>query len=479
MQAQTAEPAPRSERILADRYWLGRLLGVGATASVFEAVDMKKNRRVAVKRLHRELADNAALREQFLSEAVIANRIHHSGVVRILDVSDGEADPAFLVMELLRGETLEQRCSPLALRMDACEVGAISYEVLDVLSAAHDQGVFHCDIKPSNLFLTNDAAVKLLDFGAARLVDAEDSAAIPTPVGTPGFMPPEQIVGPVTEIEARSDVWSVGALAYHLLSGRHANDGQTPREMLLLGASSAPPPLASFVPCVGIALARVIDRALCIEKRDRWASARDMQLALAEAYRETFGTDLARQRGRDVVRPAPHHARPQNPRSASTLRSRVDSLPSPSKTLASTLPSARTATEPATLPMDRRRQAIVAAAGMALALQGTALVSTSGGAPGLLSLGSLGIAFGVWLIAWMIGSSGRSMRRRSVARRSSIAAPGSRAGSAGYAASTMKPEGTRLVASITSLMSACSNHSEQRRFSGLSQNASICSRTGR
>jgi len=176
-------------------------------------------------------------------------------------------------------------------------------------------------------------------------------------------------------------------------------------EMMLLGASSAPAPLASSVANVGSALARVIDRALRVEKRDRWPSARDMQSALAEAYRETFGTDLVRRGPRrpDPARPVPHDARPQRREPASTLRSRVDLPPSSSRTQAATWRSATIVTDPAAVPRGQRRQRVVGAAGMASVIQGTALVSTSTAAPALLWLGGLGIAFGVWLLAWATG----------------------------------------------------------------------------
>lgn len=196
---QVSTARPGFGKILANRYWLGRRIGAGATASVFEAVDMKDDRRVAIKLLHPELQEDAGLRVEFVAQAVAATRVRHSGVARVLEVSDREEGPAFLVMDRLWGETLEERGSRLGPRWDTGEVAVIVYELLDVLAAAHDEGVVHCDIKPSNVFLTDDGAVKLLDFGAARLAEVQASAAGPTPVGTPGFMPPEQILGPSAE----------------------------------------------------------------------------------------------------------------------------------------------------------------------------------------------------------------------------------------------------------------------------------------
>jgi eukaryotic-like serine/threonine-protein kinase len=409
--AASAEAGPG--RILADRYWLGRPLGTGATASVFEALDTRDDRRVAIKLLRPELESDATLRAQFLSQAAIASRVPHAGIARVLGVSDGEGGPVFLVMDRLWGETLEERCC----RLNAGEVAAILYELLDVLAAAHDEGVVHCDIKPSNVFLTNDGVVKLLDFGDARLTDAQDTAARPTPVGTPGFMPPEQILGPYTEIDVRSDVWSVGALGFTLLSGRPPHHGQTPLETMLLGASSEVPALGPLVPAVPGALARVIDRALCKEKCKRWPSARDMQLALAQAYRQTFGADLALSRSRSGGFPAgirPPVAKTPREYFVPTLVSRVDAAPPSSKTRGPTPRSEQVAATPG-IPVVQGGRGLQGAAGAALAVLGTAVVSLSTCAPALVSLGGLGMAFGGCLLARAISAVHAALSEQAIA----------------------------------------------------------------
>lgn len=191
----------------------------------------------------------------------------------------------FLVMELLDGETLDARWERSGRRLEVREVVDLVLALLDVITAAHARGVVHRDLKPENLVLTRDGRLKVLDFGVARLLEASPTRTRTGAVfGTPAFMPPEQALGRTREVDALSDVWAVGATAFSLLSGRFVHDGETAEEMLVRSATEPAAPLEVVAPHVPAPLARVFDRALALEKRDRRQGAHAMRDALAQTY---------------------------------------------------------------------------------------------------------------------------------------------------------------------------------------------------
>ncbi len=182
--------------------------------------------RVALKVLHRDVAISAEVRTRFLREGYAANSVDHPGSVRVLDDDRAEDGSIFLVMELLDGETLDARFERSNRKLGVSEVVTLIVDVLDVLAAAHAKGVVHRDIKPENLFLTREGKVKVLDFGIARLRTASLARAGTARgefFGTPAFMSPEQALGRTDTVDARSDLWSVGATAFTLLSGQYVH----------------------------------------------------------------------------------------------------------------------------------------------------------------------------------------------------------------------------------------------------------------
>ncbi|MGO9710320.1 MAG: protein kinase domain-containing protein [Polyangiaceae bacterium] len=266
---------------LKGKYQLDRILGVGGMAVVYAATHRNRNR-VAVKVLHPELAVDASLRARFIREGYVANTVEHRGTVRVLDDDVDEDGAVFLVMELLEGETLEARWERCGRRLDAKEVAILMRDLLDVLATAHTKGIVHRDIKPENLFLTSDGTLKVLDFGIARLRAASPSATRSGHVlGTPAFMPPEQALGRVREVDALSDVWAVGATTFTLLSGRLVHEGETPEEMMVHAATRRADHVADVAPGVPTEFAEIVDRALAFEKRERWPSAQAMRDALS------------------------------------------------------------------------------------------------------------------------------------------------------------------------------------------------------
>ncbi|MBK8213236.1 MAG: serine/threonine protein kinase [Myxococcales bacterium] len=281
------------------KYTLLRAIGEGGMAVVYEALHRNGNR-VALKLLRPEVSVGADVRARFVREGYAANKVPR-GAVRILD--DDERDGlAYLVMELLDGVTLDvfaravldeqsgrgdRRPVPAALAV------AIGAHILVTLSLAHDAGVVHRDIKPENVFLERSGTVKLLDFGIARVaMPGEKSSTVTGRVlGTPAFASPEQAYGRRAEVDARSDIYSVGATLFTILSGRLVHEADSPEEALILAATEPAQKLGT-VTDIHPAIAEVVDRALRHERDERWPTAAAMGAALREAHRVAFGAPV-------------------------------------------------------------------------------------------------------------------------------------------------------------------------------------------
>ena len=160
----------RVGKTLRKRYRLDALIGIGGMAAVYRGAHRNGNR-VAIKVLHPELSTNADIRGRFLKEGYTANAVDHAGAVRVLDDDVDDDGTVFIVMELLEGETVDTRWTRSSQRLPFRDVLSFAYEVLDVLAAAHANGIVHRDVKPENLFFTREGKVKVLDFGIARMRD--------------------------------------------------------------------------------------------------------------------------------------------------------------------------------------------------------------------------------------------------------------------------------------------------------------------
>jgi eukaryotic-like serine/threonine-protein kinase len=276
---------------LRDKYRLDRILGEGGMAVVYAATHRNK-KRFAVKVLHRGYSSSSEVHGRFLREGYVANTVDHPGAVAVIDDDVAEDGSAFLVMELLEGATVESLRVERGGKLELPVVLAVAYQLLDVLAAAHERGVVHRDIKPENVFVTRAGLVKVLDFGIARLREENvSSSATKTGMhlGTPAFMSPEQASGRTSQVEARSDLWSVGATLFHLLTGRDVHIGETPQHMVMLAATTPAPSLASVMPGVPSSVAEIVDRALALDKNLRWAKAAAMREAVRIAYEELTG----------------------------------------------------------------------------------------------------------------------------------------------------------------------------------------------
>jgi serine/threonine-protein kinase len=276
----------RVGQTLANKWTIDRLIDTGGMAAVYQATH-RNGKKVAIKMLHPAIASHADVRDRFLREGYVANQVDHPGAVSILD-DDQTADGApFLVMELLEGESLDSWMARVGEVLPIGDVLAVADQVLDVLSAFHARNVIHRDIKPGNLFVTKTGVVKVLDFGLARLRDPRVGGA-PTAsgivLGTASYMPPEQAQGKSDQIDARSDVFAVGAVMFRALTGRVIHEGRTPTDRLFLAMKDRAPSLGTIAPHMPMWVVGVVDKALAFKKEDRFASAADMRSAVRSTF---------------------------------------------------------------------------------------------------------------------------------------------------------------------------------------------------
>jgi serine/threonine-protein kinase len=254
-------------------------------AAVYAATH-RNGSRVAIKMLH-PLVATEETKQRFLREGYLANSVGHPGVVQVLDDDVAEDGSIFLVMELLEGESLESYAAR-RVKLAPPDVLAVGEPVLDILVAAHAKGIVHRDVKPENILLCTDGRVKLLDFGIARLHEASRRSTATFHgflLGTPAYMAPEQARGDWEVVDGRTDVWSVGATLFRVLTGRTVHEGSTHLELLTEATTKPAPRVRTVDPQVPELVASLIDRALEFEMDDRWASAEEMLESLRSVHR--------------------------------------------------------------------------------------------------------------------------------------------------------------------------------------------------
>ncbi len=264
--------------VLAGRFEVLRPLGAGALAEVFAARDTATGEEVAVKVLHAHAAEDPELADRFRRELGLTRRLDHPGIVRVFELyehRDERGARPFISMELLRGETLAERLERGALPPD--EARRILRESLLAVQAAHAQGVVHRDLKPQNLFLLEGGRVKLLDFGMARAAGSARHTAASTVLGTPGYLAPEVLEG--TGGDVRSDLYSLGAVFFELLTGRRAFPALEPFAVLRQQREGAPD-VRKAAPGVAGSDAAVLARALTPDPEQRFQGAEQMLCAL-------------------------------------------------------------------------------------------------------------------------------------------------------------------------------------------------------
>ena len=250
---------------------------------VYRARDARLGRDVAVKVLRASFATDETRLRRFAREAQATSALNHPNILAVFDVGQHDGAP-YLVSELLEGETLAARLA--SGRLPPSKAIDLTMQVAAGLAAAHENGIVHRDIKPANLFLTKDGRVKILDFGLARREGPADADATREPsltetgvvMGTPCYMSPEQVRG--QSVDARTDIFSLGAVLYEMVAGRRAFAGASPVETMRAILEADPPALPAATLQASPALGRIVSRCLQKSPGERFDSAHDLALAL-------------------------------------------------------------------------------------------------------------------------------------------------------------------------------------------------------
>ena len=281
--------------VLDGRFHVEALLGVGGMAAVYAAKD-PGGKRVALKVLHSNVASNAEVRARFLRESYVANSVGHEDVVHVHDHVLAEDETVFLVMDLLDGKTLEAFRVEQGGKLPPAWATRIVLDVLDALSAAHDKRIVHRDIKPDNVFLTVQGRTKLMDFGVARVMDSVRLTASAALMGTPAFMSPEQASSRNKEVTPASDVWSVAAVLFLLLTGEEVHPAKTGPEQIIFAATQHARKIGTVLPSLPTALRDLIDCGLEYDAAKRFRTAGAMAKALEHTVEACGFTDGAQTR---------------------------------------------------------------------------------------------------------------------------------------------------------------------------------------
>lgn len=286
MTAAFPSPSDLVGAVLSRKYPLERLLGTGAVGLVYESHDPLDGTPLAVKVLALDYLNDETVKARFLDEGKMCQRLIHPNIVRVFDVATAEDGTPYIVMELLGGVPLSAYTRE-GVRVPPNQAASILQGILAGLAAAHAQGIVHRDLKPENVFLAREPGgafvAKLLDFGIAKVMDAAGGMGGKTRtgvlLGTPAYMSPEQIRN-AKDVDARTDIWSAGVLAYEMLAGRIAFPAPTEYARLAAVLNANPPPLESLDPQLA-RLSSLVQTAMQKEPARRFQSALEMARALA------------------------------------------------------------------------------------------------------------------------------------------------------------------------------------------------------
>jgi serine/threonine-protein kinase len=264
--------------LLAGRYRLDAQIGTGGMSAVYRAFDTVLERQVAIKLMHREIADDSDQLERFRREARAVARLKNPHVVGVIDAGEDEGNP-YIVLEYVRGETLKDRIRRHG-RLPVAEAVAYAIEVARALQAAHERQIVHRDVKPQNVLIDEEGTAKVTDFGIARSLAEEGLTADGRVLGTTDYVSPEQALGrPVT---GQSDIYSLGVVLFEMLTGEVPFRGENQVAVAMKHVREELPDVQLRRPEVSSALAAVVDRATARELGDRYADAGDLIADLAD-----------------------------------------------------------------------------------------------------------------------------------------------------------------------------------------------------
>jgi serine/threonine protein kinase/Tfp pilus assembly protein PilF len=269
------------------RYEIRSKIGEGGMGEVYLALDTELDRTVAIKILPEHLASDQQRLQRFIQEAKAASALNHPHILTIYEIGTTETS-RFIATEFIEGETLRRRINA---GMKLVEMLDISIQAAGALAAAHAAGIIHRDIKPENVMVRPDGYIKLLDFGLAKLTEPQGSTTdteaptramvntgAGTVMGTANYMSPEQAKG--TSVDARTDLWSLGALLYEMVTGHLPFAGETPTETISLILQREPAPLTRYSHEVPSELERIVTKALTKDREERYQTAKDLLIDL-------------------------------------------------------------------------------------------------------------------------------------------------------------------------------------------------------
>jgi len=274
-------------------YKISSMIGSGGMGEVYLATDVELDRTVAIKILPENLALDQQRLQRFVQEAKAASALNHPHILTIYEIGT-MGDARFIATEFIDGETLRQRMNHGMKLFDVLEIAS---QIAGALAAAHAAGIVHRDIKPENIMVRRDGYAKILDFGLAKLTEVKDSTAdteaptramvntgAGTVMGTANYMSPEQAKG--VHVDARTDLWSLGAVLYEMTTGHLPFPGDTPTETISLILQKEPPPLARYTNDVPEELDRIVTKALTKDLDERYQSAKDLLIDLKHLKRK-------------------------------------------------------------------------------------------------------------------------------------------------------------------------------------------------
>ncbi|MBI3394050.1 MAG: protein kinase [Nitrospirae bacterium] len=297
--SQTSAPQSSATRTAARDPWIGKelggfrvieVVGRGGMGVVYKAEDMNLGRIVALKMVTAELSENPQMIERFKHEARAQARLTHSGIAMVYAFKQ-EAGESFLVMEFLQGESLRSLMNRSGI-LPVQETVRIALQVLSAIGYAHKMGVIHRDLKPANVVILPDGTAKVMDFGIAKVRDAQSHLTVTgSLVGTLRYMSPEQIKG--LEIDHRVDLYALGISFYEMLAGRPPFEAKTDFDLMQAHLQQVPPPPSHFNPAVPAPLDKAVLKALAKDAKGRYQNAEEFAHVLSAAFRQAAPAEAA------------------------------------------------------------------------------------------------------------------------------------------------------------------------------------------